>query len=207
MNASRFGELFSNSSNPIRLRCVPNAPETASRFGGTFCYHDGTMVLSKEELIGSLQHEVHILVHLAGKIDRAKLGYKPTEKQRTTVELLQYLDIMGPRLVPAIKDGKLDNEAWGQAQKAAAARDFEALVKSLAGQSEFYRKELGSWTDDDFRAEIDMFGQRASRGVHVVRLVLGGHAAYRTQLFCYLKSCGGTELSTWNLWGGVDAPA
>jgi hypothetical protein len=35
--------------------------------------------------------------------------------------------------------------------------------------------------------------------------VLGGHAAYRTQLFCYLKSCGRDELSTMNLWGGVDA--
>ncbi len=37
-------------------------------------------------------------------------------------------------------------------------------------------------------------------------MVLGGHAAYRTQLFCYLKSCGRDELSTMNLWGGVDAP-
>ena len=32
-------------------------------------------------------------------------------------------------------------------------------------------------------------------------------AAYRTQLFLYLKSCGRDELSTWNLWGGADAPA
>ena len=38
-------------------------------------------------------------------------------------------------------------------------------------------------------------------------VVVGGHAAYRTQLFCYLKSCGREELSTYNLWQGVDAPA
>ena len=38
------------------------------------------MVLTKSELIGSLQHEVHILLHLAGKIDRAKLDYRPTGK-------------------------------------------------------------------------------------------------------------------------------
>ena len=166
------------------------------------CYDSETMVLSNEELIGSLKHEVH-----AGKIDRAKLGYRPTEKQRSTLELLQYLNIMGPRLVATAKEGKFDNNAWSEAQNTTATLDFDALVKSLAGQSEFYEKELSSWTDNDFRTEIDMFGQKASRGAHLVRLVLGGHAAYRTQLFCYLKSCGRDELSTWNLWGGVDAPA
>jgi hypothetical protein len=35
-------------------------------------------------------------------------------------------------------------------------------------------------------------------------MVLCGHAAYRTQLFLYLKANGHTELNTLNLWGGVD---
>ena len=38
-------------------------------------------------------------------------------------------------------------------------------------------------------------------------LVLNGHTAYRTQLFLYLKACGREELSTMNLWAGVDMPA
>ena len=170
-------------------------------------YTPTNMILTKEELIGCLQHEVHILVHLTGKIDRAELGYRPTEHQRSTLELLQYLSMMGPRLLPILKESKFDTDAWVKAQKAAEALDFDSVVASLAGQSEFYSKGLGSWTDDDYRTEIDMFGQKVSRGVHLVRLVLGGHAAYRTQLFCYLKSCGRTDLSTWNLWSGVDAPA
>ena len=33
------------------------------------------MVLTKSELIASMQHEVHVLLHLAGKIDRALLQY------------------------------------------------------------------------------------------------------------------------------------
>jgi hypothetical protein len=49
-----------------------------------------------------------------------------------------------------------------------------------------------------------MFGNRFTRGVLLVRLVLSGHAAYRTQLFCYLKSCGREELNTMNLWTGTD---
>jgi len=48
------------------------------------------MVLTKDELVGSLKHEVRILLHLASKVDPAKLDYRPTAKQRSTLELLQY---------------------------------------------------------------------------------------------------------------------
>ena len=61
------------------------------------------MVLSREELIASLRHEVRILVHLAGKVDKSKLDYRPTSKQRSTLELLQYLAIMGPTQMALIR--------------------------------------------------------------------------------------------------------
>ena len=51
-----------------------------------------------------------------------------------------------------------------------------------------------------------MFGQKTTRGAFIVNMVLSGCAAYRTQLFLYLKACGKQELSTMNLWGGMDAP-
>ena len=61
-------------------------------------------------------------------------------------------------------------------------------------------------SDEDFRVEIEMFGRKATRGAFLVNTVLSGYAAYRTQLFVYLKACGREELNTMNLWVGVDAP-
>ena len=59
-----------------------------------------------------------------------------------------------------------------------------------------------------FRKELDMWGQKYTVGSFLVALVLNGCAAYRTQLFCYLKACGRAELGTMNLWAGIDpAPA
>jgi hypothetical protein len=165
------------------------------------------MVLTKPELIGSLQHEVQILVHLAGKVDRSKLDYRPTPKQRSTLELLKYMTIMGPQLVNAVKAGKFDPEAWTAAEKAAAARDFDQTIAAIAAQKDEYASLLGSWSDADFRSEVEMFGSKTTRGAALVNFVLSGHAAYRTQLFCYLKACGREELSTMNLWAGMDAPA
>ena len=52
-----------------------------------------------------------------------------------------------------------------------------------------------------------MFGSKTTRGAFFVNLVLCGCAAYRTQLFVYLKACGREELGTMNLWAGIDAPA
>jgi hypothetical protein len=163
------------------------------------------MVLTKSELIGSLQHEAHILLHLAGKIDRAKLDYRPTPKQRSTLELLKYLSVMGPAMVEAAKEGAFDPAAWGAATQAAEPRDFDQTLAAIAAHRETYASQLGAMSDADFRVEIEMFGRKTTRGAFLVNTVLCGYAAYRTQLFVYLKACGRDELNTMNLWAGVDA--
>jgi hypothetical protein len=162
------------------------------------------MVLTKSELIASMQHEVHVLLHLAGKIDKTTLDYRPTPKQRSTIELLRYLSFMGPVLITAARQGKFDPQPWVAEQTAAAARDFDQTVAAIAGQKEQYASLLGAMSDDDFRVEIEIFGRKATRGYFLVNTVLAGYAAYRTQLFLYLKACGREELTTANLWSGVD---
>jgi len=49
------------------------------------------VVLTEDELIAALQKEVRILLHLTSTIDRAQLDYRPSAKQRRTLELLRYL--------------------------------------------------------------------------------------------------------------------
>ena len=166
------------------------------------------MVLTKPELIAALQNEVRILLHLAGKIDPPKLDYRPTPKQRSTIELLKYLSMMGPALVRAAKAGAFDGAAWAAAEQAAAAQSFEQALAAIAAQSATYAALLAEVSDDDLRVEIDPFGAgKSSRGAFLVTQVLCSCAAYRTQLFLYLKACGRDELNTWNLWVGIDEPA
>jgi len=167
------------------------------------------MVLTKAELIASLQNEVRILLHLAGKVDPAKLDYRPTPKQRSTFELIKYLSMMGPELTRGALAGTFDQAAWEAEEKAATARSLDETLAAIGAQSDTYAKLLADVSDSDLRAEVDVFGmgQKTSRGYFLVNTVLSGCAAYRTQLFLYLKSCGREELSTWNLWAGMDAPA
>ncbi len=163
------------------------------------------MVLIKEELIASLQNEVRILLHLAGKIDRSQLDYRPTPKQRSILELLRYLSYMGPGLIAGIKAGAFDMAAWQAAAGAANLSSFDQVLATIETQTSQYADLLSGFSDADFREEIEMFGRKASRGSIIVNLVLCACAAYRTQLFLYLKSLGHDELNTMNLWAGVDA--
>ena len=63
----------------------------------------------------------------------------------------------------------------------------------------------GCMTQNAYTGEKQV--SKTTKGAFLVNLVIAGHAAYRTQLFCYLKSCGRDELNTMNLWAGMDAPA
>jgi hypothetical protein len=167
------------------------------------------MVLTKDELINSLKGEVRILLHLASKVDPAKLDYRPTAKQRNMLELLQYMSIVGPIHLRAVKADVFDVDAWRNAwrteEAVAKAMNLEEVKDAIGKHSALFAELLGSCSDADLRAEIEMFGYKASRGSMIVSLVLSHYAAYRMQLFLYLKASGREELGTMNLWAGIDA--
>jgi hypothetical protein len=163
------------------------------------------MVLSKDELVGLLTHEVNVLRHLISKIDASAVDFRPTEGQRSSIELVRYLALQGPVLTQAIKAGAFDGKAWGATQAEVGAKDLAALDAMLAEQPGWFAEHVGAMTDEEMRGVIQLFGPPGTRGTHFVNLVLANYAAYRTQLFCYLKLCGRTELTTSNLWAGMDA--
>lgn len=166
------------------------------------------MVLTKPELVAALQKEVRILLHLTAKLEQEHCDYRPTPKQRSALELLRYLSYMGPQLIGAAKTGAFDGAAWKSAMGAAEIRGFDETVAVIAALPGTYEGLLSDMSDADFRAEMTGFdGSKLSRGAFIVSLVLGGHAAYRTQLFCYLKACGQEQLGTVDLWRGADAAA
>ena len=164
------------------------------------------MVLTRDELRRSLQHEIKILRHLAGKLEPAMLDYRPTPKQRSTLELLRYLSAMAPGLLEVAATGTFSPPAWTVHEKAAAGRDFEQTLAAITAQGDEFGRLEARWSDADMRAEIAPWGEVTSRGSFLVNFLLCGYAAYRTQLFLYLKACGREELGTLNLWDGVDPP-
>jgi len=168
------------------------------------------LVLNKDELMKMLNHEVNILLHLTSKVDESKLDYRPTAKQRSLRELVEYLSVFAPIVLRTIHAGVFEmdpwREAWQSGPAAARSESFEGLRQSIGRQRELFADLVAPMSADDLRFEMEMFGSRKSRGEWLVWMLLSHYAAYRMQLFLYLKACGREELSTMNLWGGVDPP-
>lgn len=166
------------------------------------------MVLTKPEMVAALQNEVRIVLHLASKVDRTKLDYRPTPKQRSTLELIRYLSMMGPTLIRYLKTQSKTADIWMAAEAAANQRDFDQAVAAIAAQKDEYASLLADMSEADLRAEaMAPDGSSTTRGAALVTGVLASCIAYRMQLFLYLKSSGREELGTMNLWAGIDAPA
>jgi len=96
------------------------------------------MVLSKDELLQTLQKEVRILVHLAEKVEPSMVNYRPTPKQRSPLELLRYMTNMGPMLLKAAKTGAFPAEEWQAAAKVAETRDWDQTLAVIRGQGDEY---------------------------------------------------------------------
>jgi hypothetical protein len=99
-------------------------------------------------------------------------------------------------------------EIWTKADEASKARDFDQAVAAIEAQRDLYATLLGDLPESALRAEVaDFEGNKTSRGAFIVNLVLCGSAAYRMQLFLYLKASGREDLDSSNLWSGVDGAA
>lgn len=164
------------------------------------------MLLTKAEFAAAMRDEVRILLHLAEKIEPATWDYRPTPQQRSTGDLIKYLSMMGPAILRAAKTGAFDEAGWVAAEQAAGAGTVEQAVAAIAGQIDIYDAILRDVTDAELRAEVDLFGEKSTRGAFLAKWLLAGSAAYRMQLFLYLKAAGQPGLGTMNLWAGVDAP-
>jgi DinB family len=166
------------------------------------------MALTKPELLRILQHEIRVLVHLASKVELTMLDYRPMPKQRSLLELLQYLAIMPPIHLRAIQSGHFDmnlwRSTWGEQQAIAKTLELHQCRDAIAAHNALFGDVLNSLTEDDLRTEFAMFGSNSSRAAKLITLVVSHLAAYRMQLFLYLKACGLEHLNTLNLWAGVD---
>ena len=103
------------------------------------------------------------------------------------------------------KQEPLDQDAWAEIAKAAAARGFDEARAEIETHPATDAALLADMDDAAFRAEVTGFdGAKTSCGSFIINHVIAQCSAYRTQLFMHLKACGREELNTSNLWVGVD---
>ena len=159
-------------------------------------------MFNQDHFIGAIAHEVKVIKHLATKISEDNLTYKPTEKQRNLQELLQYLSIMLPsmfKMVLTVDYGIFP--AYTQRSESTTLANFaERMDQSLAETQEIFSQ----FTEADLNQEVEMFGTKQSKRLFLFN-ILTMLSAYKMQLFLYVKAAGNHDISTSNVWRGIDA--
>ncbi|MDR3519551.1 MAG: hypothetical protein P4L63_01515 [Candidatus Pacebacteria bacterium] len=158
-------------------------------------------MITKEQYIESLVKEIEIIKHLAGKIDASKLDYRPTEKQRTTLELLQYLGQFAHTGISAYIAGS--QEKYIELAANASSVTFENFISKMDEQAKFVREAVGALSEEDMKRESTIWGNTSTLAMQLMG-VLKNAVAYKMQLFLYIKACGNSAINTSNLWAGKD---
>jgi hypothetical protein len=163
------------------------------------------LMISKQQFLDSCLNEIKIIKHLHSKVTFEMLSYRPSEKQRSMLELLQYISHFAELEAGAIYSGKAIGN-FQDAMRAAYQMPVEAFLTSMDSQTKALRTIFSKITDDELAEEVDLFGRGHSqpRGLWFLNLVLKSLNAYKMQLFLYLKDCGVHQIGTSNLWRGED---
>lgn len=159
-------------------------------------------MITKEQYLESLVREMEIIKHLAEKVDKTKLDYKPTEKQRSTLELLQYLGQMVTTAITGYIAG--DQNKYIELSKNVNQVTFENFIAKMDEQEKFAREAISALSKEDLQKESTIFGNTKSLADHLLH-VLKSVTAYKMQLFLYIKASGNPDIGTSNVWGGRDA--
>ena len=157
-------------------------------------------MFSPEAFIKSYATESSICARLFSKMPAGGLDYRPTNGQRTTLELMRYIS-KGPyngvrRIVAG--DWTLGKPAV-ELSKDMPASDF---VAQMHWQSEEVARIVRGANTVDLEEGFVLlpWGENSIKGEALVNHPLKWLVGYRMQLFLYLKAAGAKELATPDLW-------
>ncbi len=157
---------------------------------------------TKEQVWKSIANEIRIIKHLATKIPVGTEGYKPSENQRSTIELLQYLSATGSSTMKVLLTE--DTKAGASYTEYKEGVTVENFSEKMDVQEADMKEMFAKFTDEDLLKTFDYYGAR-TKAEHIVEGIAKVFAAYRMQLFLYVKA-NGAHVSTYDVWMGIDTP-
>ena len=166
-------------------------------------------MLGKNDLLDLLVNEYKVIKQLVAKLPEGSEDYRISPNQRSTMELLKYLALVGPGVVHAA----LDNGFKWFAENAPKLESV--TLGEIPGYIDGAVKEIQSLfdkiSDEDFEnRDVSVEGM----GDWTVKTWLLNTAvkflpAYKLMLFHHAKAAGNEKLDTWDAWmdtGDVERP-
>lgn len=161
-------------------------------------------MVSRDDLLNAIIHEIDVCKHLATKVPKGGMDYRPTEMQRSTAELLRYLAMCGSQSIVSLKEG--DWSHYGEEANGLDTMDPDQFGDVMDEQVKKIKEAFNDISDDDLANKKVTIptGQEVPLGAAIMRTAYAWLVAYRMQLFFNTKIAGAHHLNTIDCWAGVD---
>ncbi len=162
-------------------------------------------MISRQDFLDALMKEVHICKHLYTKIPKDAFDFRPSEGQRSTLELLRYLAVCGSASMYVMLNGS-DWKLWKPYTEKSINMNAEDFIEAMENQAAAMKEMLDAIPEDYFFTQDVKHpnGAEMKLGLGLMTMPYAWLVAYRMQLFLYLKQIGVTDIGTSNVWGGAD---
>ena len=162
----------------------------------------------KQQLLNSIEKEINICRRLYTKIEPGQMNFRPKENVRSTLELLQYLCVIVNAMpVYWLKKNDTDFNSFYTSiinvSKEIRQEDFLAMMeKQWASIKELFEQVT---EEDLLQKEIAYpWGGTAPLGEGIIATSIKWAAAYKLQLFLFIKLSQDTNLGTADAWTLTD---
>ena len=158
----------------------------------------------KQHLLNNIEKEIKICRRLYTKIPPGKMGFRPKEGVRSILELLQYLSITGS-MMPGywLKKGDTDfGTFFGSKVAASTAMLPEQFLTVMDEQMAAIKDIFNDISEADLlNKEVAYpWGGNAQLGEAIIATSIKWLAAYKLQLFLFIKLCDDQKLATADAW-------
>lgn len=156
----------------------------------------------KQHLLFNLQREIDLLKQLALLIEERDLDYRPSENVRSTRELMQYLSGIGSVMMRSFVKNDLTKEEWQKIREYRQTLTLQNFTERLDEQMREIKMYMDMISEDDLNTkEVELPSkEKMLLGSAIINAPIKWLAAYRMELFVYLKINGGHTISTREAW-------
>lgn len=161
-------------------------------------------MITKDQFLANLLRECNICKHLVTKLTPESYDYRPSESQRSTIELLRYLAICGIAGTRSMASG--DWGVWKEYSERVKELTPEEFPHAMDQQIDELKTFFASISEETLETQQAVLPWKET--VPLGAALLAGPfkwiTAYKMQLFLYAKA-NGAAIGTANAWAGADS--
>ena len=162
-------------------------------------------MITKDEFLATIQHEVDIIKNLATNMPVGGLTYRPSPDQRSMLDLMQYLTYASILPLTYNISGNWDKaEHYFEGAKSVNADNFASRMDAQMQEIRELVDATSSASMND--ASSQPWQEPITRGRGFIDMGLKSLVAYRMQFFLYLKAAGAAQMTSYECWIGKNTP-